>query len=408
MNDSILVRGIGCLLPVTEDSAEGIPGAAVLIRDGRVAYAGPEDRLPAVDGEGLETLDARNGLVTPGLVDCHTHLVFAGSRADEFEMRARGASYTEIASRGGGILRTVSATRAATHEELLDLATRRAHRALSLGVTTMEVKSGYGLDLATEMRLLRVVADLASRVPIDFVPTFLGAHAIPPEARAARDRHVDAIVREWIPAVAEAGLARFCDVFCEGLAFTRAESERILLAGLDAGLLPKVHADQLTRCGGALLAAAVGAVSADHLECADEGDLEALSRAGTVAVLLPGCGVSLCRPAFPDARRMRQAGLRVAVATDFNPGSSVTQNLLLMGTFAMAFCGLTTGEAWASITRNAADALALPDRGRLDPGSVGDLVVFACADERDPFYQYATPQVDVVVKAGRVVFRRES
>jgi imidazolonepropionase len=405
---TLVVRRIGRLLTMAPGAdPAGIPDAAVVVRDGTVVFAGPEADLPGDDVRGVPVLDAGEGLATPGLVECHTHLVFAGARSDEFELRAAGTSYEEIARRGGGIWRTVTATRAASRDELLALAVPRAWDFLSRGVTTIEVKSGYGLDLPTEMRILEAVRGLSAVVPADFVPTFLGAHALPPEGRGDRGRWVDAICREWIPAVAAAGLARFCDVFCESVAFTRAESEAVLRAGLDHGLRPKVHADQLSASGGTSLAAEVGAVSADHLDRAPAADLAALAAAGTVGVLLPGCMVSLGRTAFPDARPLRAAGVRVALSTDYNPGSSVTRDLCLMGTLGMAYGHLSLAETWAAVTSNAAAAVGLEDRlGRLAPGFQGDLAVFPGDDPRGPFCEYGGTRAAAVVKRGRVVLRR--
>jgi imidazolonepropionase len=401
---NLVVRGIGLLLPM--DGGEWVRDAAVAIRDGDVAYAGPAGGLDPDEWTGVPVIDAGGGLVAPGLVDCHTHLVFAGSRSDEFEARCAGTPYEAIARRGGGIRRTVAAVRVASQEELVALALPRVRRALALGVTTIEVKSGYGLALADELKMLRAVRDLHAATPADLVPTFLGAHALPPGV-TDRDAHVAAIAGEWIPAVAADGLARFCDVFCESIAFTPAESERVLRAGLDAGLAAKVHAEQLTRSGGAALAARLGAVSADHLECADDGDRLALAASGTVAVLLPGCAVSLAHGRFPAARPFLDAGVRVAVATDFNPGSSVTQDPWLMGTFAMARMGMTARETWEALTVNAAAAVGLGGRaGTLRPGFQGDLVALHGDDPVAPFCEYGASPVAAVVKRGRVVVER--
>ncbi len=405
---SLLVRRIGRLLTMERpEDVEGVRDAAVVVREGKVVFAGAEADLNRESVRDLPILDAEGGLVVPGLVECHTHLVFAGSRADEFEARGAGLSYEEITRRGGGIMRTVSATRAASRDELFEAALPRVWKALALGVTTIETKSGYGLTLESEVRILEVVRDLDRATPMDLVPTFLGAHAFPPEVRDRREDHVRAIVREWIPEVASRGLARFCDCFCETVAFTRAEAEQVLRAGLDAGLLPKVHADQLSRSGGTRLAAEVGAVSADHLDFADRQDIEALARRGVVGVLLPGCAVSLGQTRFPDGASLAQAGVTIALSTDFNPGSSMTQNLYLMGTLAMAYMGMTVAQTWAAVTRNAAEAVGLGHRvGRLTPGYDGDLVVFHGDDPRTPFYEFGGSHVARVVKRGEVVVQR--
>lgn len=408
MGGSLLVRRIGRLLSMEHPTdAVGTRDAAVVIRDGTVVFAGPESDLNRDSVRDLPILDAEEGLVVPGLVDCHTHLVFAGSRADEFEARGAGLSYEEITRRGGGIMRTVEATRRASRDELFESAIPRVWKALAFGVTTIEVKSGYGLTLESEVRLLEVIRDLDRATPADLVPTFLGAHAIPPEARHRRADHVQEIVSEWIPEVASRGLARFCDCFCETVAFTRAEAEKVLKAGLEHGLLAKVHADQLSRSGGTRLAAEVGAVSADHLDFADRKDLEALARKGVVGVLLPGCSVSLGQTRFPEGAPLAEAGVRIALSSDFNPGSSMTQNLYLMGTLAMAYMGMNVAQTWAALTCHAADAVGLGHRvGRLMPGYQGDLVVFHGEDPRTPFYEFGGNHVAWVVKRGKVVVQR--
>lgn len=405
---SLLVRRIGRLLTMERpEDVEGIRDAAVVVRDGTVVFVGPEADLNRESVRDLPILDAEGGLVVPGLVECHTHLVFAGSRADEFEARGAGLSYEEITRRGGGIMRTVNATRTASRDELFEAAIPRVWKALALGVTTIETKSGYGLTLESEIRILEVIRDLDRATPVDLIPTFLGAHAFPPEVRDRRRDHVRAIVREWIPEVASRGLARFCDCFCETVAFTRAEAEEVLRAGLDAGLLPKVHADQLSRSGGTRLAAEVGAVSADHLDFADRQDIEALARRGVVGVLLPGCAVSLGQTRFPEGAPLAEAGVKIALSTDFNPGSSMTQNLYLTGTLAMAYMGMTVAQTWAAVTRNAAEAVGLGHRvGRLAPGYDGDLVVFHGDDPRIPFYEFGGSHVARVVKRGAVVVQR--
>jgi len=404
------VRDIGTLLTMDRPGdSEGIRDAAVLIRQGRIAWAGPARDLDPASVRGLPTVSAEGGLVTPGLVECHTHLVFAGNRAGEFEDRLSGRSYEEIAQAGGGILATVRATRQASDDELLRLAEERARDFLEQGVTTLEVKSGYGLDLEQELRLLRVIGRLGQRVPVTVVPTFLGAHAIPPEGRGDRAAWVRDLRDRWVPAVARQGIARFCDVFCESMAFLVGEAEEILQAGLQHGLRPKIHADQLSDCGGSALAARVGAVSADHLDRAPESSFPALARAGTVAVLLPGCMAALGRRDFPDARPLRRAGVRVALSTDFNPGTSPTRNLPLMGTFGMAWCGLTLWETWAALTIWAAAALGMEGEvGRVAPGMAADLVAFRGEDPRGPFYEYGTSRVSWVMRGGRLAFRRDA
>lgn len=405
---SILVKNIGRLLTMSPRAgSHEIRSAAVLIKDGTIVYVGHEWDLDPTESCGADVLDAGGGLVSPGLVDCHTHLVFIGNRADEFEARGAGLSYEEIARRGGGIMRTVMATRSASEDQLFEIARDRVMRSLALGVTTLEIKSGYGLTLNDEMKLLRVVRRLAEETPADIVPTFLGAHAVPPDITEGREGLAESIVREWIPAVAEQGLARFCDVFCERFAFTLDESRRILQAGLDYGLLPKIHADQMSRMGGARLAADIGAVSADHLDFADRSDLRAMAAARVVGVLLPGCNISLGQTRFVEGARLLDTGAHVALATDYNPGSSVTQNLVFTGTLAMAYMGMTVYDTWAALTVHAAEAVGLAHKvGMVVPGHQGDLVVFHTDDPRVPFYEYAMSHVAWVVKKGKVVVQR--
>ncbi len=340
----------------------------------------------------------------PGLIDCHTHLVYAGDRIDGFEARLGGDSYAAIAGRGGGILSTVRATRAASDDLLLDLAEGRVERLVAHGVTTIEVKSGYGLDPRHELRILEVVQRARQRCIADLVPTFLGAHSLPPEARRspeARAAYVDSVVEDMLPAVVDRGLAKFCDVFVEQGAFTLEEGRRVLLAAKALGLRLKVHADQLSQGGGAGLAAEVGAVSAEHLEHASDEDLRAMAAAGTVAVLLPGAALFL-RDAPPPAARFREAGVTMAVATDMNPGTSPSAHLPLMAQLAVLQGGMTLPEAILGITAHAAQALDLQqDRGRVEAGLRADLALFRVRDPRELLYEIGTNHCAGVVKSGR-------
>lgn len=402
----VVVKNIGLLLTMSNRLA--IADAVVVIKDGVIEWVGPSAEFDSSLYQDCTAIDAEGGLVTPGLVECHTHLVFAGGRSDEFEARATGVPYAEIARRGGGIAKTVKATREASEDQLFELAVPRVYSFLAQGVTTVEAKSGYGLDFDSEMRLLNVAARLDKATPVDIVSTFLGAHSIPAEAKENRAAFVDDICDRWIPEVAQRQLAVFCDVFCESIAFSVDESRRILKAGLLAGLKPKIHAEQLARTGGALLAAELGAVSADHLDFASKQDAKALAEAGTVGVLLPGCAVSMCKPDFPDPKLLQAAGVKIALSTDYNPGSSVTLNLPLMGSFAMAFMGMSAMEVWEAITINAAAALDLQDFvGMVKPGYKGDLVIFHGADPVGPFYEYGGSRVAKVIKEGSVVVRRD-
>ncbi len=352
--------------------------AAVLCEDGRIVYAGPEADLPPLGDTEPLTLDIDGCVALPGLIDCHTHLVFAGDRLPDFQARLGGSSYGALAEAGGGILSTVRDTRAASDELLLDLCASRAEGAASHGVTTIEVKSGYGLDKRHELRLLRTVAACDRRSIPELVPTFLGAHSFPVEARrseAARQGYVDTIVYQMLPLVAEQGLARFCDVFIEDGVFTLEEGRRVLETARDLGLGLKVHAEQMSRTGAARLAAELGAVSAEHLEHVNADDLRALAEAGVVAVLLPGASFFL-RDGFADARPFRDAGVRVALATDCNPGTSPTVNLPLMAQMGVLGCRMTIDEAILGVTTHAAAALGLQDdRGMLRAGMRADLAL---------------------------------
>jgi len=412
---SLLLRDVGILVTCDAERGGGplglVEDAAVLCRGARIEYVGPESGLPQqVAGEEPLTVSLDGCVVTPGLIDCHTHLVFAGDRLDDFEARLNGDSYASIAARGGGILSTVKATREASSEELLQLAEARVEQCESHGVTTVEVKSGYGLDMRHELRILETVKACNRRVIADLVPTFLGAHTFPDEARrgaAARAAYVDQVVSEMLPEVVRRGLARFCDVFIDEGAFTLEEGRRVLEAAQALGLGLKVHAEQLTRTGAGGLAAELGAVSAEHLECISDDDLKAMAEAGTVAVLLPGASFFL-RDGFPDAARFREAGVVMAVATDWNPGSSPTDNLLLMAQMAVLGCGLSIEEALPAITINAARALGLDgDRGLLREGMRADLAMFRIGDPRELLYQVGSSPCSGLVKNGRY-FRVES
>jgi imidazolonepropionase len=349
-------------------------------------------------------IDATGKVVIPGLIDSHTHLIFAGSRADEFERRLAGATYQQIAAEGGGINATVRRVRAASKDELNALARPRLRRLLSFGVTTAEVKSGYGLRAADELKCLEAIASLDAEGPLELVPTFLGAHAVPPEFAADRDGYLSLLCDEMLPEVARRKLAEFCDVFCETGVFSVAESERILLRARELGLGLKVHADELTPLGGAELAGRLGAASADHLLCITDAGVEALAEAGTVATLLPGTAFFLGVPYAP-ARRLIDRGLAVALASDCNPGTCPTENLPLAGTMACTQMKMLPGEALTALTLNAAAALRRGDRlGSLAAGKQADLVICDVADYRELFYHYGVSHVWRVVKRGRVVF----
>jgi len=369
-----------------------------------IRWVGPETDLPRSD-QGRPALDAGGRLVIPGLVDCHTHLAFGGWRADEFEQRLQGASYLDIARSGGGIMSTVRATRTASDPDLRAKAAAALQGMRRLGVTTVECKSGYGLDLDTELRLLRVYRDLAAAQPTRLVPTFLGAHVVPAELRDRREEYLRLLLEEMLPAVAAEGLARCCDVFVEDTAFSIEEARRILLAGKAAGLLPKLHADQLTSGGGAELAAEVGAVSADHLEFASDAGIAALARAGVVAVSLPLATLYLRQPPMP-ARKFIESGVPVAVGTDFNPGSAPSWDLPLAMFLACHLQRMTPAEALKGATSIAAQAAGLGGQvGEIAVGRRADLAVIDAPDVNHWLYHYRPNACVLTVAAGRVCWQ---
>jgi imidazolonepropionase len=382
-----------------------LTNGSLLIRDGIVSWAGPAAEMPSVteDERDVTWIDARGKVVLPGFIDSHTHLLFAGSRVAEFEQRLFGMSYAEITARGGGILSTMERVRQASKEELKALARPRLRRMLQLGVTTVEVKSGYGLTPAHEIKCLEAIAELNAEGPWELVPTFLGAHAVPPEYRANREEYIRSLCEEMLPEVARQGLAEFCDVFCESGVFSVEESRRILRKARDLGLRLKLHADELSPLGGAELAAEVGAISADHLLCISDKGIDALAASGTVATLLPGTAFFL-GVAYAPARRLIERGVTVALASDCNPGTCMTENLPLIGSMACTQMGMRPGEVVTALTQHAATALERSDRlGSLMPGKQGDVLVCNVPDYREIFYHFGINHVECVVKRGRVV-----
>ena len=362
------------LATMAEGAAPVLRGA-VAAEGGRIAFAGPEPELPTRDAR--RVVDGEGRWATPGLVDCHTHLVFGGDRAQEFALRLAGASYEEIARAGGGILSTVRATRAADEDSLVASALRRLDHLLAEGVTAVEVKSGYGLDLATEARCLRAARRLGRERRVEVRNTFLGAHALPPEAAGDKDAFIDRVCGEMLPALAEEGLADAVDAFCEGIAFSPGQTRRVFAAARAHGLPVKLHADQLSDLGGAALAAEHGALSADHLEHTDEAGATALARAGTVAVLLPGAFYALRETRKPPVEALRRHGARIALATDCNPGTSPLTSLLLAMNMGATLFGLTVEECLAGTTREAARALGrLEEIGTLEAGKRCDMAIW--------------------------------
>jgi imidazolonepropionase len=354
---------------------EIIRDGAVAWDGGRILYAGPDAGLPADLAAGAEVVDGRGCSLVPGFVDAHTHAVYAGDRRDELRRRLTGATYAQIAAEGGGIVSTVAATRAASEDALVAATRPRLAEMLACGTTTVEIKSGYGLDLESELKMLRAIARLAAEQPIDVVATFMGAHEIPIDFRSRRDDYVRLVIDGMIPAVAREGLAEWCDVFCEQGVFTPEESTRILEAGKRHGLRPRIHADELAASGGSQVAAAVGARSADHLIFADAAAIEALRSGGVVATLLPNAAFYLKLGHFAPARALIEAGVPVALATDVNPGGGFSPSMPFAMTLACFAMGLTFEEALAAATINGAYALDRHGRaGSLEPGKLMDAV----------------------------------
>lgn len=364
----------------TMDEAGGIghlPDAALAIRHGRIAWVGTRDQLQAIAWSAPVVTDARGLWITPGLVECHTHLVYAGDRSNEFAARLRGATYEDIARAGGGIVSTMRATRAASEEELLTQSLPRAQSLVSEGVTTLEVKSGYGLDLASELKMLRVAKRLGEQLGIDVIKTFLGAHALPPEFAHRQDDYVRHVCEEMLPAVAAEQLADAVDVFCERIAFTREQTERVFEHARKLGLKLRLHADQLSDGGGGELAARYGALSADHLEYASDTSLQLMARNGVVAGLLPGAFYYLRETRLPPIEKMRALGVPMAVSTDCNPGTAPIASILLAMNMACVLFRMTAAEVLRGVTINAARALGLgEDRGMLRTGMRADLTIW--------------------------------
>ena len=383
---------------------------AMLVVGERIAKIGTREAVePLIETSGVECeiIDAGGRVVTPGFVDAHTHPVFAGTRVEEFELRALGLTYQEIAARGGGIQSTVRATRAATLDELVTVGKRYANWFLRTGTTTVEAKSGYGLTLEDELKILRAIDRLGRETPLRYVPTFLGAHDIPPEYKSRREQYVSLIVDEMLPRVAQEKLAEYCDVFCEEQVFTNDESWKILTSARCHGLGLRLHADQLSLSGGAKLAAELGTVTADHLERTNTAGIQALKSAGVQPVLLPGSVYALGSSNYPAAREMIDAGLAVVLATDFNPGSSPTPSMTMLFSIAATHLRMTPAESITASTINAAHTLNRADQiGSLEPGKFADFVIHDCGDYRDLAYFFGIEHAWKVYAAGRLVFAR--
>jgi len=382
---------------------------SIVMAEGRIIWVGPRHQISQQVDLSLNPrrIEASGKIVLPGFIDAHTHLVFAGTREKEFELRLQGATYQEIAAKGGGIKSTVQKTRQAGKEELFQVGKRHLDQMLSLGTTTVEAKSGYGLSTKDEIKMLEVLRDLDRAHPVDVVPTFMGAHEIPPEYAGKKDDYVRLVREEMIPAVAQNKLAVFCDVFCEQGGFSPEESRQILQAGQRFGLQAKIHADELTSLGGAELAAELGAVSADHLLFASNGGMERMAEKGVVATLLPGTAFFLFLGRYAAARKMIEKGVTVALASDFNPGSCMTQSLPLITTIACTQMRMTPAEAILGITLHAAMALKKEkDVGSLEAGKQADLVILDIPDYRHLSYHFGVNHVWKVIKKGTVVWER--
>lgn len=380
-----------------------IEDGAIGVSDGRIAWVGPRRGLPgAPEGLAREVHDLSGRWLTPGLIDCHTHLVYGGDRAAEFEQRLKGATYEEIARAGGGIVSTVKATRAVDDDTLYAAAKRCLDALLAEGVTAVEIKSGYGLDLETELKQLRVARRLGERHPVTIRTTFLGAHTVPPEFDGRADDYVAAVVA-MMPEVARSGLADAVDAFCEKIAFSPEQTARVFEAARACGLPVKLHADQLSDLGGAALAARFGALSADHLEYTSEDGVAAMAKAGTVAVILPGAFYVLRETKLPPIDTLRRAGVPMALATDCNPGSAPIASLLLILNMACTLFRLTPEEALAGVTRHAARALGLAaSHGTLEAGKVADFAVWDIDRPAELAYRVGFNPLAYAVKDGRV------
>jgi imidazolonepropionase len=388
------------LATMREAAPASIDAGVVAATDGRIAYAGAAGDAPAI--EASESIDCGGRLVTPGLIDCHTHLAYAGDRAAEFEHRIAGASYEEIARAGGGILSTVAQTRAASEAQLVAESVPRLDALIAEGVTTIEVKSGYGLSLEHELKILRAIRRLGELRDVRLRATLLGAHALPPEAGGDKDAYIRLVSEEMIPPVAREGLAVSVDGFCEGIAFSPAQLSRVFDAAKAHGLSVKLHAEQLSNLHGAALAARFGALSADHLEHVDGEGIAAMANAGTVAVLLPGAYYFTRETNPPPVAQMRAAGLRMAIATDCNPGTSPLTSILLAMNMAATLFRLTVAECLAGVTREAAFALGLQDEiGTLEAGKACDLAIWNAADPAELVYRMGFNPLHTRVRNGR-------
>ncbi len=401
---NLIIKNIGYCLTLNPSLGKGplggISNAAIGITGERINWIGPQNQIPKQFFD-AQPLDAQGALVSPGLIDCHTHLLFGGQRADEFFQRLAGETYEEIGKKGGGISRTVSDTAKTSDQELLSLAKKRLDQFLSFGVTTVEVKSGYGLSLDREIRILRLISQLDHSIKI--VPTFLGAHIVPFEFMNLREQYVNLICEEMLPQVVSQKLSGICDVFCDQGAFTLGEARKILLKAKELGLKVKLHADQLSSHGGAQLAAELGALSADHLEQVSGDGIYALSKASVIGVLIPGSVFSLGKRTYPPARRLIESGVKVAVSTDCNPGTSFSENLPLAMSLAAIELRMTIEEIWKAVTIHAALALDLSNVGTIEPNALADVVIWDAEHPEEVPYHYGSSFPKWVIKQGKPI-----
>jgi imidazolonepropionase len=421
LSNSVLIRGASQLLTLGGGVRRGralsnleiVRNGAMLVRDGVIAAAGPQDQVEKLpDARQAKAIELGGRVALPGFVDSHTHLIHAASRAEEYELKIAGASYEEIARRGGGILNSVKKLRAATPEALKLRAQAALREFAAGGTTTIEAKSGYGLNAASELGILDLHRQLNTTQPLEIVSTFLGAHVVPAEFRGkpgGTRKYVQLLTEKLIPQVAEACLAEFCDVFCERGAFSVDDSRRVLAAGVAHSLVPRVHAEQLSRTGGVQVGVTLGAASCDHLEYASAADMRALAASDTVATLLPGCDFHLGLKRYAPARKLIDAGAIVALATDYNPGTSPTTSMPMILSLACTQLRMTAAEAIAAATINAARALRREGRiGSLEAGKQADIAVFDVADYREIPYYFGMPTCWMTIKRGVVVYAKDS
>ncbi len=404
MDKPLLIINIGRLITMEEgDDRQGklgvIEDAAVLIEDGKISWLGKKSEAP--DAE--ETVDAGGKVVMPGLIDCHTHLVHAGSRQNEFNMRSNGNSYKEIAESGGGIMSTVRSTRNASLEDLYDESSRRADEAIRNGITTVEIKTGYGLDLEAEIKMADAIGELDSSHPLQVYGTFLGAHIVPAEYKDKRSEYIDIVVNQMLPQIAKKEWITSCDVFVEDIAYSIEEARSIAKAAKDLGLEIHLHVDQFGDSGGAKLAAELGALSADHLDHTSNKGMKLMAEGGVIGVVLPGASFFTGGGHYPDVRKMIENEMQIAVATDYNPGTTPSLDLMLNASIAVTQMKMTCDEALLGITKIAAEAMGLADRGVIAEGMRGDLIILDCEDEYYPLYQYGANLISNVIIHGSVI-----